>query len=233
MSELGATSEPRALIPGNPEAIEDYVIAIRGRGQSMIRAGEGLRCIDTGAWGGEAADAFRDKFSYEPPKWLTAGDSFETASVALTDYAETLRWAQRQAAEAIALWEQGEVATAQAQARHNAAVAQAEAQNLANTAAGNPAVVQVAAFSDPGEATRQAARDTLDRARVQLAEAGDHAAETIQAQTEGAPKEPGWLDNLARRPGAGAVRPRRGRGRCARPVRDHRPVDRRGELGRV
>jgi hypothetical protein len=75
MSELGATSDPRALIPGAPEAIEENVIAIRGRGQSMIRAGEGLQRIDTGAWGGEAADAFRDKFSYEPPKWLTAGDS--------------------------------------------------------------------------------------------------------------------------------------------------------------
>ena len=196
MSELGATSDPRALIPGAPEAIEENVIAIRGRGQSMIRAGEGLQRIDTGAWGGEAADAFRDKFSYEPPKWLTAGDSFDTASVALVDYAETLRWAQRQATEAIALWEQGEVATAQAQARHNAAVAQAEAQNLANAAAGNPAVVQVAAFSDPGEATRQAARDTLDRARRQLAEAGDRAAETIRAQTEGAPEGSSWLDDV-------------------------------------
>lgn len=178
MSELGATSDPRAMIPGNPEAIEENVIAIRGRGQSMIRSGEGLQRIDTGAWGGEAADAFRDKFSYEPPKWLTAGDSFDTASVALADYAETLRWAQRQATEAIALWEQGEAATEQAQARHNAAV------------------VQVAAFSDPGEATRQAARDTLSLARVQLAEAGDRAAETIQAQTEGAPEEPSWLDNV-------------------------------------
>lgn len=196
MSELGATSDPRALIPGSPEAIEQNVIVIRGRGESMIHAGEGLKRIDTGAWGGQAADAFRDKFSYEPPKWLTAGDSFDAASIALAGYAETLRWAQRQATEAIALWEQGEAATQQAQSQRTAAVAQANAQNLANAAAGDPAVVQVGTFSDPGEAVRQAARDMLDRARVPLAEAGDRAAEAIRAQTEGAPEESSWLDDV-------------------------------------
>ena len=60
----------------------------------------------------------------------------------------------------------------------------------------NPPVVQVAPFSDPGEAIRHAAQDTLDRARAQLADAGDRAAESIQAHTEGAPEESGWLDDL-------------------------------------
>ena len=114
------------------------MIAIRGRGESMILAGEGLRRIDTGAWSGQAGDAFRDKFSYEPPKWLTAGDSFDAASIALAGYSETLRWAQRQAAEAIALWEEGEATTRQAQSQYNTAVAQAHAQNTAHAAAGTP-----------------------------------------------------------------------------------------------
>jgi hypothetical protein len=61
----------------------------------------------------------------------------------------------------------------------------------AHAAAGNPTVVQVAPFSDPGEAIRHAAQDTLDRARAQLADAGDRAAESIQAHTEGAPEESG------------------------------------------
>lgn len=139
---------------------------------------------------------FRDKFSYEPPKWLTAGDSFDDASIALAGYADTLRWAQRQATQAIVLWEEGEAATRQAQSQHNAAVAQANAQNLADAAAGNPTVLQVAPFSDPGETVRRAARDTLDRARAQLAEAGDRAAETIRARTEGAPEESSWLDDV-------------------------------------
>ena len=64
------------------------MIAIRGRGESMILAGEGLRRIDTGAWSGQAGDAFRDKFSYEPPKWLTAGDSFDAASIALAGFGD-------------------------------------------------------------------------------------------------------------------------------------------------
>lgn len=146
--------------------------------------------------GGRAADAFRDKFSYEPPKWLTVGDSFNAASIALAGYADTLRWAQRQAAQAIALWEDGEVTTRQAQSQHDAAVAQANTQNLANATAGNPTVLWVAPFSDPGQAVRQVAQDTLDRARAQLAEAGDRAAETIRAQTGGAPEESSWLDNV-------------------------------------
>lgn len=88
------------------------------------------------------------------------------------------------------LWEEGKAATRQAQPQYNAAVAQANAHNAANAAAGTPIVVQVAPFSDPGEATRQAAQDTLDRARAQLAEAGDRAAGTIRAHTEQHPRSP-------------------------------------------
>src|SRR5699024_7801148 len=118
MPELGATDDPVALVPGNPGAIEENVRVLRGRAESAIDAGEGLRAIDTGSWTGPAARAFHDKFSYEPAKWLKAGDALDAAAVALDGYADTLRWAQRQAAEAIRLWDQGEAATRKARAEH-------------------------------------------------------------------------------------------------------------------
>jgi hypothetical protein len=56
--------------------------------------------------------------------------------------------------------------------------------------------VAVAPFSDPGEAGRQAARETLNRARQQLTEAGERAAETIADEAGGAPTASDWLDDV-------------------------------------
>jgi hypothetical protein len=162
------------------------VIAIRGRGQAMENAGHGLKKIDNGAWQGVAGDAFRDKFSYEPGQWFQAADAFAATATALSWYAETLRWAQGQAGEAIRLWDAGEAATRQAKQAHEQAVAQADAQ----TKAGTPTTV--APFSDAGEATRQAARETLNRARQQLTEAGDRAAAVIKGEGDKAPEQSGW-----------------------------------------
>lgn len=194
MAELGESGNPRDLVPGDPDAVERNVTAIRGRGRSMEVAGDDLKKIDSGAWRGAAGDAFRDKFTYEPARWHKAADAFDDTSKALDQYASTLRWAQREAREAIHLWDQGQDETQAAKTEHDQAVAQADARNRANAAAGDPTVVQVAPFSDPGEATRQAARDTLSRARQQLTEAGDRAAGTIRARGDGAPETSLWDD---------------------------------------
>lgn len=131
MAELGESGNPRDLIPGDPDAVERNVTAIRGRGKSMEIAGDDLKKIDSGAWEGAAGDAFRDKFTYEPARWHRAADAFEAT-----------------------------------------------------------AVVQVAPFSDPGEAKRQAAREKLKRARQQLIEAGDRAAGTVRDRGDEAPSRP-------------------------------------------
>ncbi|KAA9156455.1 hypothetical protein FPZ12_027600 [Amycolatopsis acidicola] len=185
MAELGDTQDPKQLVPGTPEAIEENARVLRARADRAGRAGEGLQAIDTGAWDGPAAKAFHDKFSYEPGKWLTASDALQAAAGTLEDYATTLRWAQSQATEAIAQWNQGQSATQQATAEHNQAAAQAAAQNQPPPA-----------FSDPGEANRQAARDTLDRARTQLAYVGDSTANALRDQATPAPQESSWLDDL-------------------------------------
>lgn len=83
MAELGQTTDTRQLIPGEPDAIDQNVIAIRSRGETMGSAGDSLKKIDTDAWIGEAGDAFRDKFSYEPVRWYKGSDAFEAAAAAL------------------------------------------------------------------------------------------------------------------------------------------------------
>lgn len=186
MPELGETQDPAQLISGKPEAIEDNARVLRARADSADDAAQGLLAVDTGSWTGPAAQAFHDKFSYEPRKWFAATDALDSAADALDDYAGTLRWAQSQAAEAIAAWNRGQEATQQAQAAHDQAATQAVAAN-------QPAPP---AFIDPGEAGRQAARDMLNRARTQLSEAGDNAAAILRGAMDTAPQESSWLSDL-------------------------------------
>ena len=196
MAELGETSDPRALVPGNPGAVDENARVLRGRSQGTGQVGDGLRRIDTGSWTGPAAAKFHDKFSYEPAKWLAASDSFDAVAEALTGYADTLRWAQGQAGDAVRLWDQGQAATKAAKARYDHDVAEADTRNRQRAANGDPTRVAVAAFSDPGEAGRQAARETLYRARRQLTEAGERAAATITDEAGGAPTASDWLDDV-------------------------------------
>lgn len=186
MAALGTTSDPKELIPGVPDSIEADIAALRDRKTTVESVGQDLERVDTGTWTGPANQAFLDTFALEPPKWFRTCDLLDSSATALEDYVDTLRWAQSQASEAIRLWEQGEQATAQAKASHEAAVA--EAQAAAGDAPGQP----VPPFSDPGEELRQQARELLDRARTQLREAGDAAV----AQIAGPGKQgdgQGWL----------------------------------------
>jgi hypothetical protein len=125
MTELGQTHDPRALVPGDPAAIRANAEALRARSDHVEKAGDGLVDIDTGAWTGQAAEDFRDKFSYEPNKWYLAADSLATAADALTTYAHVLAWAQQQAAEAIRLWDEAQAQTQQAAKAYQQAAAQA------------------------------------------------------------------------------------------------------------
>ncbi|KAA9157944.1 hypothetical protein FPZ12_023970 [Amycolatopsis acidicola] len=184
MAELGETQDSTELVKGKPDAIEENVRVLRARADRAGRASEGLKAIDTGAWQGPAARAFHDKFSYEPSKWYEAADSLLSAADALDQYASTLRWSQGQAVEAIALWNRGQAATRQAQAQHEQATGQATANGQAPLQ-----------FTDPGTGTRQAAQDTLARARGQLAEVGDAVADAIKDATSAAPQESSWIDD--------------------------------------
>ena len=191
MAELGESANPTDLATGDPRAIEDNVVAIRGRGSTMLTAADALTKIDTFAWTGPAAERFREKFSYEPARWRKAGDAFDVAAAALEGYADTLRWAQGQAAEAIRLWDAGEQATRAARSEHERNTRAAEQANQQNAANGYP-LVPMPVFTDPGEAQRQAAREVLNRARQQLTEAGDRTGNALRSGGDAAPERGFW-----------------------------------------
>jgi uncharacterized protein YukE len=196
MSELGQTHDPVQLVCGDPAAIRGNAQALRARGTHAEQAGDGLVDIDTGGWTGAAADAFRDKFSYEPNKWYAAANSLATAADALTGYADTLQWAQGQAAEAIRLWDAADAESARARRAYE--------QRAAQAAPGQA----LPAFVDTGAAGRQAAQDVLRIARGQVVRAGDAAARFLAQEAGAAPEKSSWLDKLgglARDVGAGVV----------------------------
>ncbi|GAA2698586.1 putative T7SS-secreted protein [Actinoplanes palleronii] len=125
MAELGETQSATDLVPGAPVTILADVGSLRVRAVSAESVGNGLIDIDTGAWTGRSGDTFREKFSYEPNKWFDAANSLRTAADALSTYADVLEWAQKQAGEAIRLWEEAEGRTSQAKQEYDQAVAQA------------------------------------------------------------------------------------------------------------
>jgi hypothetical protein len=192
MTELGQTNDPEALVPGDTNALRDTVQLLDSYGDMLTEAGTGLQRIDTSdGWSGTAADGFHNAFKGQPGKWIEAGGCFHSAGRAVDNYTSSLTWAQAQAGDAIRQWNDGQTATRQAQAAHTQAVQQAQSQAAASgTAAPN------IPFSDPGAAKRQAAQETLDRARKQLAGAGDTAADAVDKARDKAPPKPGWLSRL-------------------------------------
>jgi hypothetical protein len=168
VAELGETSDPVALVPGSPDGVEGVAAVFTARGENFSAVGRDMQVIDLPNWSGDASNRFREVFAPVPTRWYKTADALAAAAGALTAYAETLRWAQTKAGEAVELWEQGEAATATAVAQHQAAVADAGATGQT-----------APAFHDPGEETRLQARELLDRARTQLDEAGNEAAEAI------------------------------------------------------
>lgn len=187
-AELGTTTDPKALVPGYPDAVAETAAAMKSYGDNLHEAGNGLKRIDSSeGWEGEAADQFRAAFDGEPTKWLEAGDCFHQAAQALARYSGILAWAQEQAQEAIALWNEGEAETSYAKKQHDRAVSQAEQQAPPGSGPVN------IPFQDPGEAKRQQARALLDRARDQLRTAGEQAADVVGRARDKAP-ERSWLE---------------------------------------
>jgi hypothetical protein len=196
MAELGQTHDPRALVPGDPAAVRDNVTVLRSRSEHAEKAADGLVNIDTGVWTGEAAEHFRDKFSYEPNKWYGAADALGAAADALGRYAEVLEWAQSQAGAAIQAWDDAEAYSRRARAAYDQAVAGAQPGQT------------VLPFVDPGDPGRQAAQDALSSARGQVATVGDTTARYLSQEADAAPEESSWLDdlgNFALDTGAGIV----------------------------
>jgi hypothetical protein len=106
-AELGQTTSPTELIHGDPAAIIGSAEQMQASSRAFEETAAKLEEVDTRHWTGAAADAFRAKYGPQPGRWRTAASAYASAAASLQSYAATLSWAQRQAQEAIELYEQG------------------------------------------------------------------------------------------------------------------------------
>lgn len=179
MAELGQTSDPKELVPGDAAAVTGTADALRARARTMEDVAADLAGVRIPDWEGPASSAFWEDFSPEAGNWKLGRDAMTTAAGALDAHASSLTWAQGQAAEAIALWEQGEQATRQA------------AENATLVAPFGPVL------DDPGAGLRQRAVEVLGRARDQLEKAGNAHATAIDNVAGKGDGAPGWLTGPA------------------------------------
>ncbi|MGW2299850.1 putative T7SS-secreted protein [Streptomyces sp. NPDC001809] len=183
--QLGQTEEADELIHGKPEKIAEAVKNLRDFQRAFDLVGSGMRKLDSGHWKGEAADAFREKFSTLPTDWLHAADAMENAAKALETYSRAVVSAQGKAREAIALYKEGDGDSKAAVDSYNKKV---DAYNAART--GDSPLPDPGTFSDPGKAKRQRAKEILNDARKARNEAGDTAKAAVAAALAHAPQEP-------------------------------------------
>ncbi len=167
-AELGETRDPRALIPGEPEAIAADLRALAGSMTAVETTGDALRRVDhPPGWRGQASEAFGAAFGVEPPKWARAVEDLDTGGTALADYADVLGWAQSRAQQAIEVYAQGEAASQAAAARYNALAAQ-------------PRGALLGPFVDPGSKHRAEARAIVADARGKKDAAGGKASAALR-----------------------------------------------------
>lgn len=188
VAQLGETTDPAALIPGDPDLVDADAAALTLYQEVFGTVTDDLAAVRAPAWLGIAADEFRVVLGGEVCHWTHAIDAMGSAAGALTDYAGALRAAQLIAAQAIQVWSQGEWATAAAVTAYQGAVAQANAAGRADL---------IRPFTDPGESLRWEAEEILARGREQLA-AASVAAEGALADCSGrAPGAAPWLSDSA------------------------------------
>jgi RHS repeat-associated protein len=198
--DLGQTEDKTKLIYGSPDKLRTTASHLRDLQTSFDLVGEGLKGLDSSAIKGEAADAFRETVSIEPPKWFKGADAFGKAADALASFALTVEWAQRQAQTAIDKWKAGTKASSEALDAHNKKVddynsaadrynAQPEDQRDPSSLPPKPG-----AFSDPGKAQMEEAQEILAEARKQRNAAADTARTAVQAARDAAPPKPSYAE---------------------------------------
>ncbi|MEU3658283.1 putative T7SS-secreted protein [Streptomyces sp. NPDC032940] len=190
--QLGQTDQADELIHGNPETIRSSAKHLKDFHTAFDKVGDGMRKLDSSQWKGEAADTFRKNFAMHPTKWLHAADACDKAAKALESYADTVKWAQGQAKEAVELYEKGQKASKEAVEAYNKRV---DAYNSAIKANEDPGP-RPEPFKDPGAADIKRAHEILSEARRQRNEAGGTAASSVHAALAHAPAEPPPLDRL-------------------------------------
>lgn len=195
-AELGTTNDPRALIPGNPAAIQAKLFVLGRLSSGIDEAAASFGKIQAGddSWQGSAGDAARAALNREVPAWRDTATAFDNVKQQLQDYSHTLEAAQNQAAQAIEKFNQGRQASEAATDQYNRAMQQRIGRI---TQGASPPPLPL--MSDPGQADRQEAQAILQDARAKVANAGAAAASAVRAQGDSAPQGPGPLESLGDR----------------------------------
>jgi hypothetical protein len=116
MAELGQTSDPRELVPGSPEELRTAAQRWHKLAEILDSTGKGLSGLDVGPWQGAAARAFAAAQTEDSLRWSKASEALDKSGAALSRYADTLEWGQRNAVEAARLWQQADGSAAGQQA---------------------------------------------------------------------------------------------------------------------
>ncbi|MEV5613641.1 putative T7SS-secreted protein [Streptomyces sp. NPDC052225] len=189
---LGHTDVATELVHGNPGKIRESVKHLKDFHTAFDHVASGMKKVHSSGWTGQGGDAFRRKFEMHPTKWAQAADACEDAAKALEAYAETVKWAQDKAQDAIDLWKKAEHTSKNAVDAYNKKV---DAYNAKIKADKDPGP-KPEPFHDPGDAQRKAAEDLLADARRARNEASEKADTAIRAALAHAPAEPPPLSRL-------------------------------------
>ncbi|WDM16386.1 toxin C-terminal domain-containing protein [Streptomyces lavenduligriseus] len=190
--QLGESEEANELVHGDPAKIRQSAKHLRDFHRAFDKVGQGLKKVDSSGWRGEGGDAFREKFSVHPVKWAQAAEACETAAAALESYADTVKWAQGQAEEAVRLYKKGVKASKEAFEAHEEKVAAYRAK----AEAGEDPGPRPGEFQDPGKADVQAALHKLSQAREQRNTAATEAQGKVRTALAHAPAEPPPLERI-------------------------------------
>ncbi|MGW1792074.1 putative T7SS-secreted protein [Streptomyces tubercidicus] len=195
--QLGETEDPKELIHGDVEKINETASHLKDFSTAFDRVADGMRKIGSGQhWSGMAADAFREAFDMHPKQWMHAADACDDASKALKSYAETVSWAQGKAGDAIDKYRKALEATRRAIEAYKTKVdtfnAKVDSYNTAVDRGEDPGAQpqKPVAFKDPGTEGREAAQDMLKNARTQRNEAAGRARNAIKSALAHAPDKP-------------------------------------------
>ncbi|WP_225813310.1 putative T7SS-secreted protein [Streptomyces spinosus] len=190
--QLGQSEEANELVHGSPDKIRESAKHLRDFHGAFDKVGQGLKKVDSSGWRGEGGDAFREKFGVHPVKWARAAEACATAAGALEAYADTVKWAQGQAKEAVELYKKGVKASKDAVDAYNKTVDAYNAKIKANEDPGP----KPEPFHDPGKADIKAAQDKLAEARKQRNTAASEAQGKVKAALAHAPAEPPPLERI-------------------------------------
>ncbi|MBL1081231.1 RHS domain-containing protein [Streptomyces actinomycinicus] len=190
--QLDETEEADELVHGSPAKIRESAKHLRDFHSAFDKVGQGLKKVDSSGWKGEGGGAFRKKFGVHPTKWTQAAEACETAAGALEAYADTVKWAQGQAEEAVALYKKGVKAGEDAADDYRT---KAETYN-AKVRAGEDPGPKPHQDLDAGRADIKAAVHKLAEARKQRNTAASEAQGKVKAALAHAPAEPPPLERL-------------------------------------